>query len=163
MRVLLDVWARPPIFVAALLSIASFTSPASAAERCSRDDVAALHQYCEQLPGAEGPTAVEGVAGSLRETLAPSVRRRLQQSGPEGIALLALPLGMAPAPGAPRGPLPGASGAVSGSLADPEDGGGMVVRAVGAIAGPGLSGVFRWALVLSTLFVAGIAWIRRRT
>jgi len=156
------MWARPSLLAAALFSIA-FPAQA-AAQRCSRDDVAALHQYCEQLPGAEGPTGVSGVRITLRERLPREVREQLLDVGPEGTALLALPVGVIrPPANRPRGPLPSASGAVSGSLAESRAGDGVVGRAVGAIADSGLSGVFRWALVLSALFVAGTAWMRLRS
>lgn len=124
--------------------------------------MAALHQYCEQLPGAEGPTGVDAAEATLRENVPLAVRERLLEVKPEGTALLALPVGVSRTPTHSSGPLLDASGAVSGSLAEPVGGDGVVVRAVGAIAGSGLSGVFRWALVLSALFVAGAAWVRFR-
>jgi hypothetical protein len=156
------VWARPTILVAALVSFASFPS-AAAAQRCARDDVAALHQYCDQVPGAAGPASVESSSRTLRDSLRPSVRRRLERVGPEGTALLALSPGVVTDRRPVPERLPGAAQALIGSLADRAGRDrGEVARAVSAIAGSGLSGAFKWALLLSTLIVAGTAWLRHR-
>ncbi len=150
------------IFVVALLTV--LVVPASAvAQRCTGEDVAAIDQYCELLPTAEGMAPSDEPRGALRSVLPAADRTRLWRAGPTGRALLAI------APGAPmRGdastvePLPGAAGALAGRLGERDDSR-STVRAIGSAAWDGgrLSELFRWLLLSATVGLVGTAWVRR--
>jgi hypothetical protein len=147
-----------------VLVVMALLPASAAAQRCSGEDVAAVDQYCEMIPDADGNMPVGAPTQHLRDTLPPPTRRRLLAGGPDGRTLLALPLGapMAPATRAVE-PLPGAADVLSGLLGEhPRSiGAARAVRTV-ADSGNGLSDAFRWALLLSMLGLAGVAWGRQR-
>jgi hypothetical protein len=128
------------------------------------NDVAAIDQYCELLPSAEGPASSNEPRRGVRTVLPPEERKRLWQAGPVGRALLAMPIGVqAGAVGPVFRPLPGAAAALSGRLAEPDASGPGVLRATGTAAWDGgrLSQLFRWLLLASTIGLVGAAWARR--
>jgi hypothetical protein len=152
-----------------ILAVAFFSAafPSSAvAQPCVGEDVAAIDQYCETVLGAGGEESISGQTKTLRSTLPAAVRMLLERAGPEGRALLALaqgsPLGRSDGMRVSR--LPGAMAAVRGDLSEDAEGSGVPARALEGLAeGAGLSGVFRWAILISTLAMVGIAWSRHRT
>jgi hypothetical protein len=152
-----------------ILAVAFFSGafPSSAvAQRCVGEDVAAIDQYCETVLGAEGEEPISGTTKTLRSTLPAALRRLLERAGPEGRALLSLPQGspLARSDGMRLSRLPGAMAAVRGELSEDAEASGVPARALGSVAaGDGLSGVFRWAILLSTLSMVGIAWSRHRS
>jgi hypothetical protein len=147
-----------------------------------------LDQYCETLPGATGDRGA-GAGGSGRD-VSPGTERKLENSGATGDALLGL-LGSGPRGGsgpgggggsASSGSAGGDGGSSKGarsslgarsSKGGRPDGGSdkaadapsnNVLSAIrssadaGATSGPG----FIWVLVIVTLVIVGVAWIRYR-
>lgn len=153
--------------VVAVLSVPLLPVGAAAqTQKCASEDVAAIDQYCEVLPTAEGQTSsASSPQQALRSALPQTQRVRLWRAGPPGRALLAIPPGLhlrVQGQEVRAQPLPGAAAALSGWLSDHHHGD-RPVRAIGAAAlgGDGLSPVFRWLLLISTVGLVGTAWIRR--
>jgi hypothetical protein len=154
---------RWPISLVMLLGIALFPSPAHA-QRCLGEDLAAIDQYCELLPGAEGAAPAGGSAPQLRAMLPRAARMRLERAGPAGRALMALPFGGRLPTGDSRlREFPGALGALGGAF-DDDSSLGDGLRAVQTLGkdGEGLSDAFRWALLLSAIGLVGAGWRRHR-
>jgi hypothetical protein len=131
---------------------------------CSKPDLAAIDQYCELLPGADGAVPPGFSDRTLRDVLPMMTRRLLNVAGPPGQAILALPVGAPMRRGGGRDSLaPGARDALKGEFAVRDGDAAGVAGAVSRlIEGGGLSELFRWAVLLSTLALVGVAWVRRR-
>jgi hypothetical protein len=158
------VQAPSTIALVVLLGMALVPSSA-AAQRCSGEDVAAVDQYCELIAGAEGKVPVSRATQRLRDVLPTPTHRLLLAGGVEGRALLALPVGAPLRPGTHSlDPLPGATAALAGRLGELTSSAGAAARIVGTVTddGNGLSDAFRWALLLSTLGLAGAARVKQR-
>jgi hypothetical protein len=136
------------------------------------EDVAALDQYCgDSLPspdGAEQP--VNADHPTQRTPMSRALPRRevamLRKSGPEGRALLLLPVvaPVRPTPEQQRRIRTTSRRALRSTTLDapkvtPE----TVVSGVTAVGERALAGVFQWALLLCTVGFAGMAWLRFRT
>jgi hypothetical protein len=136
-----------------------------------------LDQYCESVPGATGDRGPGAGAGSGRD-VSPATKRKLENGGAAGKALLGV-LGTGPradsGPGGDGGSASsGGGGGGGGSSNGARSGGGSdkaadapsnnVFSAIrssadaGATSGPG----FIWVLVIVTLVIVGVAWIRYR-
>ena len=140
-------------------------APARAyAGTCSDPDLAAIDQYCELLPGAEGAVPPGSSKRTLRDVLPMMTQRLLDLGGPSGRAILALPVGAPLQRGGDRPALaPRAGEALKGRFALRDGDAVGVARSVGRlIDGGGSSELFRWILLLSTLGLVGAAWLRRR-
>jgi hypothetical protein len=147
-----------------------------------------LDQYCETVPGAAGDRS-PGAGGGTGRDVSPATKRKLENGGAAGKALLGV-LGAGArgdsGPGGDGGSASsgGGSGGRGGSsngarsdrgsdkAADAESGSDKAADApsnnvlsairssadTGATSGPG----FIWALVIVTLVIVGVAWIRYR-
>jgi hypothetical protein len=154
----------PSTTVAVVLGSLLLVPSSAAAQRCSGEGLAAIDQYCETVPGVTGKQTLVGSVSRLGAALSPAVRQRLARAGPEGRALLALPVGASLGPaGTPRA-LPGARDAIEGTLGEEAVSPPGVARAVGGLLSgdSALSGAFRWALLLSTVGLSGTAWVLHR-
>ncbi|HWH96173.1 MAG TPA: hypothetical protein VNT03_20085 [Baekduia sp.] len=142
-----------------------FVPSSAAAQKCSGEDVAAIDQYCELLPTAEGQAPSDEPQRGLMTVLPVAERQQLWRAGPAGRALLSMPTG-AHLHGRDRKPrpLPGAAAAISGWLAERDQAEDSPVRAIGTAAWDGdrLSELFRWLMLMSTVGLVGTAWVRRR-
>jgi hypothetical protein len=161
----------------ALAALTAFTAFAVAspafAQTCTPDQsVAVLDQYCDALPTSSGPSAPTGVGQhasgpQLMDVLAPPAVARLRESGSAGKALLLL-AAMAPVG---RGPGVAASGVrraardvvASGDLHAPTGDAESLATGLAKASGNVIGGAFRWGLVISTLGLAGMSWMRFRT
>jgi hypothetical protein len=116
------------------------------------------------VPGVTGKQTVAGPVPRLEDALSADARQRLARAGPEGQALLALPLGALLGPGGRPRALPGARDALEGSLSEDTVSLPSAAQAVGNLLSgdSALSDAFRWALLLSTVGLCGTAWVRRR-
>jgi hypothetical protein len=137
-----------------------------------------LDQYCETVPGATGDRGPGAGAGSERD-VSPATKRKLENRGAAGKAFLGL-LGTGPRADSGGGgdggsaTSGGAGGGGGGSSKGARSDGGSdkaadapsnnVLSAIrssadaGATSGPG----FIWVLVIVTLVMVGVAWIRYR-
>ena len=135
------------------------------------EDVAALDQYCDFLPSPEGDEQPLNFADQptqptpVSRVLARREVAMLRNSGPEGRALLLLPV-VAPVRPTPEqqrrirttgGARP--LGHDRRAQVTPE----TVVSGVTAVGERTLASVFQWALLLCTVGFAGMAWLRFRT
>jgi hypothetical protein len=141
-------------------------------------DVAALDQYCDSLPSADGQEKPLAAAGPrqmpLSRALPARTVARLRNSGPEAKALLLLPV-VAPVRRDRQererirasarkvlrttrleAPKVSPEAVVSGTAE-------AVVAGLTGTGGNGPGGAFRWGLLVSTLGFAGMAWLRFRT
>jgi hypothetical protein len=160
---------------AALTAFTAFAvaSVPAVAQTCTPDQsVAVLDQYCDALPTSSGPSAPTGVGQhasgpQLMDVLAPPAVARLRESGSAGKALLLL-AAMAPVG---RGPGVAASGVrraardvvASGDLHAPTGDAESLATGLAKASGNVIGGAFRWGLVISTLGLAGMSWMRFRT
>lgn len=165
------------LIAATTLSAAvALAAPSAMAAPCLPEQtVAALDQYCEALPtpvGAAAPTSAGSgnvVMRPLSAALPPRVADRLRQAGPAARALLLLPV-VAPLARAPmteaerrRGDR-GAREVIDSGPLESRKGNVSSVASGLAIAAPDVvGGAFRWALVVSSLGLAGMAWLRLRS
>ena len=159
---------------AAALALAA-PGPAAAAACPPEQTVAALDQYCESLPtpgGVAAPTD-EGEGGlpmgRLRSVLPPKQVKQLRKAGPAARALLELPT-VAPLARAFMTPAErrrvdlGARKVVASGILDRRKGDVNGVASGLASAAPDVvGGAFRWGLVICTLALSGLAWLRFRT
>ena len=135
------------------------------------EDVAALDQYCgDFLPSPDGAEQPADLADRLSQMpLSRALPGRqvamLRESGPEGRALLLLPVvaPVRPTPEQRRRILTTSREALRSTTLDapkltPE----TVVSGVTAVGERPLAGVFQWALLLCTVGFAGMAWLRFR-
>ena len=153
----------PSTIVVVVLGSVLLIPSSAAAQRCSGEDLAAIDQYCELVPGVTGKLPLSRSKQALGTVLSPAARERFMRSGPEGRALLALPVGAPLGQGSPR-PLPGAADALEGSLGEHPGFLSRGTEAVGNVlnGAGGVSDIFRWALLLSTVGLSGTAWVRHR-
>jgi hypothetical protein len=162
---------------AALTAFTAFAvaSVPAVAQTCTPDQsVAVLDQYCDALPTSSGPSAPTGAGQhasgpQLMDVLAPPAVARLRESGSAGKALLLL------AAMAPVGPGPGAAArrsevrraardvVASGDLQAPTGDAESLATGLAKASGNVIGGAFRWGLVISTLGLAGMSWMRFRT
>jgi hypothetical protein len=137
--------------------------PAIPSDCEARPDVAALDEYCDALPSADG----RGVSSRpLKTVLPPKMVKRLEKAGPLGHALLAVPIA------APRDALGHRSHGrgldahelmTRGALAGAEEPASNPLQvAARAITGGELSTAFASLLFVSAVGVAGTAWMRFR-
>jgi hypothetical protein len=140
------------------------------------EDVAALDQYCDRLPSPEGdePPVNSADQPTQRMPLSRALPTRelamLRKSGPEGRALLLLPV-VAPVRPTPeqrrRIRTTGREALRSATLEAPKVTPETVVSGVaGGVTAAGartLAGAFQWGLLVCTLGFAGMAWLRFRT
>jgi hypothetical protein len=154
----------PSTIVAVALGSLLLVPSSAAAQRCSGEGLAAIDQYCETVPGVTGKQTVVGQDRRLGAALSPGVRQRLERAGPEGQALLALPIGALLGPGGRPRALPGARDALEGSLSEGTVSLPGAARAVGDVLGGdgALSDAFGWAVLFSTVGLSGMAWVRHR-
>jgi hypothetical protein len=137
------------------------------------EDVAALDQYCGDFltspDGSEQPVDL-GVQPTQQMPMSRALSRRevamLRESGPEGRALLLLPVvaPVRPTPEQQRRMLTTRRRVLRSTALDapqltPE----TVVSGVAAVGERTLASVFQWALLLCTMGFAGMAWLRFRT
>jgi hypothetical protein len=136
-----------------------------------------LDQYCESLPGATGDRSPGGGGGSGR-SVSTATKRKLENGGAAGKALLGL-LGTGArgdsGPGGDGGSASSGGGGGRGGSSNGARSGGASDKAAdapsnnvlsairssadaGATSGPG----FIWVLVIVTLVIVGVAWIRYR-
>ena len=162
--------------VSAAMALAS-PSPARAQEAvtCLPDQaVAVLDQYCDALITPGGSSQAIGSKGggkSLSEVLPAADVRRVRGAGRAGKALLALTVASTVslregAPAAPRVRRQRAAArrAVAPErLKPPATDVASITSGVVAVSGDVLGGTFRWGLVICTLGLSGMAWLRFRT
>jgi hypothetical protein len=147
----------------ALATVASaFVFGPAAAYACIGDpSVAALDQYCDAMPTADGgpPTGSGRDARPLALVLPASEVVRLRAAGPAGRALLLMPV-VAPASArdaARRHAKRKHNGARNIALTSGTTASKVIESAVRATDG---LGPLRWVLLASTLTFAGFAWLR---
>ena len=136
------------------------------------EDVAALDQYCDFLPSPEGDDQPVNFADQptqptpVSRVLARREVAMLRNSGPEGRALLLLPV-VAPVRPTPeqqrRNRTTGRRALRSVTIDAPNVTPETVVSGVTAVGERTLASVFQWALLLCTVGFAGMAWLRFRT
>jgi hypothetical protein len=149
--------------------------PAAAAACPPEQTVAALDQYCESLPmpgGVAGPTDEgegEVPRGRLRSVLPPKQVKQLRRAGPAARALLELPA-VAPLARAfmtpaerRRADLGAREVIASGTLERRRGDVGSVASGLASAAPDVVGGTFRWGLVICSLALSGLAWLRFRT
>ena len=162
--------AATALSAAATLAAAS---PAGAATCSPEQTVAALDQYCEGLPtpiGMAVPTDSGGAhSRPLSLVLPPAEVDRLRKAGPAAKALLLLPA-VAPltrahvTPGERRRAAIGARRVVASGALDAKEGDVSSFASGLASSAPDLlGGAFRWGLVISSLGLTGMTWIRFRS
>jgi hypothetical protein len=141
--------------------VGALPASAVAADCAAAPDAAAIDQYCELLPTADGiglTTTARGNGPRLSDVLPADVVADLRHAGPEGRALLQLP---APYPGSKDSPPLGTEGLLKGRLAAAA-GVGHVPRALAeALRTGGMPAVLTWILGL-TAFVGAAAVVTRR-
>ncbi len=162
--------AFPRLLLILLPAILLAASPAAAQQECTAPPgTAAVDQYCENVPSASGNSG--GSDGSSGATAPRSTVRALNRSGESGKELNRFlgedvasargrtktqhgsthasdrkPSKSAPAGAAPTQPSSNPLGAVQSAVNS----------------GTTVGGGFIWALVLLTLLIAGVAWMRFR-
>jgi hypothetical protein len=165
-----------PVLAVLVSVIAALAAPALAradVPGCDpQQEVAALDQYCESAPGAApfggGPMTV--LDRPLGTVLPPSVVAQLRRGGTGPRALLSIAAAGPQVlyrsdPVAHRRMMRDARDVVrSGKLDGDPSLPARVISSVGDAASDPVGGAFRWAFVLSTLGLVGIAWAgyRRR-
>ena len=135
--------------------------------------VAVLDQYCDALitpGGSSQPIGLKGGGKPLSTVLPPKEVRELRAAGRAGQALLTLTVTStaAAAPGAPtqrvRRRMAAARPAVQpDKLKPPATDVVSIASGVVSVGGDVLGGAFRWGLVICTLGLAGMTWLRFRT
>ena len=163
---------RTATAVAAVMALAG-ASPAAAAECLPDQTVAALDQYCDTPVSMLGvPASSDADAHAMRPlslALPPAAAARLRKAGPAARALLLLPA-VAPLAGA-RVPAAdrrrAAIGAhkviASGQLEHREAEARSFAKGLASAADDVVGGAFRWGLVICSLGLAGMSWLRLRT
>lgn len=136
--------------------------------------VAVLDQYCDALitpGGSSQPIGSRAPGKPLSKVLPASEVRALRESGRAGKALLTLSVATAmvsgtaavPAPRARRRTAAARRAAAPEKLKPPSGDVASVTASVVAVSGDVLGGAFRWGLVICTLGLAGMTWLRVRT
>jgi hypothetical protein len=158
---------------AVLLAIAPAAAGAQSPELCvPNQSVAVLDQYCDALVtpgGSSEPIGSKAHGRPLSKVLPAREVKKLEEAGRAGMALLTLRVSPAAA-GVPdaastrvRRRLAAARGAVQPQTLEPSAAD-VVGISSGVVAGTGdvLGGAFRWGLVICTLGLAGMTWLRFR-
>lgn len=166
------------LLVSAICLLTASAPPAGAAETsqgstCRPDqDVAALDQYCDFLPTSASGSTPTGSARakqrSLEQSLTTAEAERLRKAGMPGKVLLVMPTLAPVTPEQARAALRRRDELRSRRLVpavkEPRE---RDVRRLAegmvSAAGDVVGGAFRWGLVLSSLGLAGIAWLRFRS
>jgi hypothetical protein len=166
---------RAAAVFAAFAAFAVSSTPAVAQSCLPEEEVAALDQYCDALPTADGePESMIGSGGTrseppLRLALPSRHVARLRRSGVAAKALLLLPtprpVGKGPAVARERRrtAVEARKVVASGTLKSPVGSVREVVSSLATSSEDVVEGAFRWGLVLCTLGLAGMAWVRFRT
>lgn len=151
---------------AVLLALCLVVSAGAEAQQCTgSSDVAAIDQYCERLPGLDATP--QDPDARIEEVLPPEQVAELRAAGALGEAILMLPA-QTPGADAVDGPLPGADDLLgAGRLgAGGDDGGSAGADAFdaiqGVVGGAGSPGFLQWGLVITTLGLVAVAWLRPR-
>jgi hypothetical protein len=154
--------------------LAAIAMPGAAmAQRCTpQQTVAALDQYCDALPTSDGQFAPIGssraVGPPLAQALPASDAAELRESGTAGQALLLLsaaaPIGTAvPSPTRRR-----AARRAAAEVRESDELEGRrgpvrtVASAIASASADAVAASFKWGLLISTLGLAGVAWVRFR-
>ena len=135
--------------------------------------VAVLDQYCDALitpGGSSQPIGSKGGGKPLSKVLPAKEVRELRKAGRAGQALLALTV-TATAPSAPGAPTPRVRRRMAAArravqpekLKPPATDVVSITSGVVSVSGDVLGGAFRWGLVICTLGLAGMTWLRFRT
>ena len=142
------------------------------ASTCRPDQtVAALDQYCDFLPtSATGstPGSTGGRQRPLEQTLTPAETERLREAGMPGKVLLVMPTLSPVTPEQARAALRRRDELRSRRLVpaakEPKERDvRKLAEGMASAAGDVVGGAFRWGLVLSSLGLAGITWLRFRS
>jgi hypothetical protein len=149
---------RPLLLITFAVFTLGPTVRASAADGCdASSDTAAVNQYCESLPTADGNTDVtQRHARPLALALPPKIVRMLRRAGPLGAAVLALPAGVAQRTAGLSGrERTAVKTAGRGLLPGP----GVNARAVISTLGTGgeLDAGFKWALAITLISLSGFS------
>jgi hypothetical protein len=161
----------------AVMAVAALAGPSpAAADPCLPDQtVAVLDQYCETLltPGGVAAPTDAGPGGAKSRPLSLVLPRtdaeQLRRAGPAAKALLLLPV-LAPLARAPVTPAErrrrkadARRVIASGELDTRKDDVRGFATGLTSAAGDVLGGAFRWGLVICSLGLAGMTWIRFRS
>jgi hypothetical protein len=168
---------RTATAVSAVSAVAALAGPSPAAAAACQPDqtVAVLDQYCESLltpGGVASPTDAGPGAGRARPLSVVLPRTELEQlreAGPAAKALLLLPavapLGRGPVARAERRRARvGARRIIASGVLDATEG--EVRRfatGLASAAGDVVGGAFRWGLVICSVGLAGMTWLRFRS
>jgi hypothetical protein len=163
---------RTATAVAAVMALAG-ASPAAAAECLPDQTVAVLDQYCDTPVNMLGvPASSDAGADAPRPlsvTLPPAEAAQLRKAGPAARALLLLPA-VAPLAGARVPPaerrraVVGAHNVIaSGQLGHRDAQARRFAKGLASAATDVVGGAFRWGLVICSLGLAGMFWLRLRT
>jgi hypothetical protein len=135
--------------------------------------VAALDQYCDFLPTSAGASTPMGGGGAqprpLERELTPEQAQELREGGTPGKVLLVMPTLSPVTPEQARTALQRREELTRRRLIPSKhDGAGRrdirkVAEGVASAAGDVIGGAFRWGLVLSSLGLAGLTWLRFRS
>lgn len=150
------------------------SAAAQGALTCRPDQtVAALDQYCDFLPTSAGASTPMGGGGAqrrpLERELTPQQAQELREGGTPGKVLLVMPTLSPVTPAQARAALQRREELKRKRLVPPKRGGDgrrdirKVAEGVASAAGDVVGGAFRWGLVLSSLGLAGITWLRFRS
>jgi hypothetical protein len=133
--------------------------------------VAALDQYCDFLPtsaGASKPMGGGGNARPLEQALTREEAARLREGGTPGKVLLVMPTLSPVTPEQAKAALKRRDELTRRHLVPSKDGSKernvrTLAEGMASAAGDVVGGAFRWGLVLSSLGLAGITWLRFRS
>ena len=158
--------------VAAVMALAG-ASPAAAAECVPDQTVAVLDQYCDtpvsMLGVPASPNAGAKAARPLGLALPPAEAAQLRKAGRAARALLLLPA-VAPLAGAQvsaaerrRAEIGAHKVIASGQLGHRDAEARSFAKGLASAANDVVGGAFRWGLVICSLGLAGMSWLRLRT
>jgi hypothetical protein len=134
--------------------------------------VAALDQYCDFLPTSAGASTPMGPSQEqrrrLEHVLTPEEAEQLREAGVPGKVLLVMPTLSPVTPQQARAALRRRDELERKRLVPAKDGAKdrdirKLAEGVASAAGDAVGGAFRWGLVLSSLGLAGISWLRFRS
>jgi hypothetical protein len=171
--------AKRLMTTAGLAAAVALGAPATAAAQgpvlcLPSQSVAVLDQYCDALVtpgGSSQPIGTKAPGKPLSKVLPAREVRALRESGRAGKALLTLSSATVMAAGPGAVPLPrirrqvsAARPAVTAEKLKPPSGDvASISSGVVAVSGDVLGGTFRWGLVICTLGLGGMTWVRVRT
>ena len=157
---------RTATAVAAVMALAG-ASPAAAAECLPDQTVAALDQYCDTPVSMLGvPASSDAGAHAMRPlslALPPADAARLRKAGPAARALLLLPT-VAPLAGAHVSAAERRRAAIGAHELEHRDAEARnFAKGLASAASDVVGGAFRWGLVICSLGLAGMSWLRLRS